>query len=254
MPGRVTNKVPKFDGKDKSLLIFIDNYEDLMDRAQLQGTDHIKGLIKYVPTKDHSLWAGIPKASTGNYATFIMEVKDMYPGCKSNKHYMVNDLQTVSQNCSCKPMTSIKAEGEYYHEFMKVSIPLTMKDHVGGAELNRLYLEGFLSDVQQQIHMHMMIKFPNHHPEDPYPIKDVRAATHFLSLGNSLVVPLPTSTQVQGPLPLPCNIVPQAPVYQQPAGGVVVKQEYHVSQSSTYTTQGCMFCGSKEHFFSCCHN
>jgi uncharacterized protein YnzC (UPF0291/DUF896 family) len=49
-------------------------------------------------------------------------------------------------------MTSIKAEGEYYHKFTKVSIPLTAKDHVGKAELNRLYLERFPSNVQQQIH------------------------------------------------------------------------------------------------------
>jgi len=69
--------------------------------------------------------------------------------------------------------------------------------------LNRLYLEGFPSDVQQQIRTRMMIKFPDHHPEDPYPIKDVRAAACFLLPGNSSVVPLPTSAQAQGPLPSP---------------------------------------------------
>jgi hypothetical protein len=151
-------------------------------------------------------------------------------------------------------MTSIEAEREYYHEFMKVSIPLTVKDHVGKAELNRLYLEGFPSDVQQQIHTCMMIKFPDHHPEDPYPIKDVYAAACFLLPGNSSVVPLPTSAQVQGPSPSPRNIALQAPIYQQPVGGAVVKQEYHMSRSGTYSTQGCMFCSSKEHYLSHCHN
>jgi hypothetical protein len=63
MPGRATNKVPKFDGKNESLLIFIDDYEDLTDQVQLQNADRIKGLIKYVPTKDRSLWAGIPEAN-----------------------------------------------------------------------------------------------------------------------------------------------------------------------------------------------
>jgi len=100
---------------------------------------------------------------------------------------------------------------------------------VGKVELNRLYLEGFPSDVQEQIRTRMMIKFPDHHPEDPYPIKDVCAAARFLLPGNSSVVPLPTSAQAQGPLPSPCNIVPQAPIYQQPTGGAVVKQEYHMN-------------------------
>jgi len=96
MPGHATDKAPKFDGKDESLLIFIDDYEDLTDQAQLQNADRIKGLIKYVPTKDRSLWAGIPEANAGDYAAFIMAVKDMYPGCESDKRYTVNDLQTVS--------------------------------------------------------------------------------------------------------------------------------------------------------------
>jgi hypothetical protein len=96
MPGCATDKAPKFDGKDESLLIFIDDYKDLADQAQLQDMDHIKGLIKYVPTKDCSLWAGIPEANAGDYAMFITVVKDMYHGCESDKHYMVNDLQTVS--------------------------------------------------------------------------------------------------------------------------------------------------------------
>jgi len=108
--------------------------------------------------------------------------------------------------------------------------------------------------VQQQIRTRMMIKFPDHHPEDPYPIKDVRAAARFLLPGNSSVVPLPTTTQAQGPSPSPRNIAPQAPIYQQPAGGAVVKQEYHASRSGAYSAQGCMFCGSKEHYLSRCHD
>jgi hypothetical protein len=96
MPRRATDKAPKFDGKGESLLIFIDDYKDLADQAQLQNADRIKGLIKYVPTKDRSLWAGIPEANAGDYDAFITAVKDMYPGCESDKHYTVNDLQTVS--------------------------------------------------------------------------------------------------------------------------------------------------------------
>jgi hypothetical protein len=85
MPGHATDKAPKFDGKDESLLIFIYNYEDLVDQAQLQGMDRIKGLIKYVPIKDCSLLAGIPEANAGNCTAFIMVVKDMYPVLESSK-------------------------------------------------------------------------------------------------------------------------------------------------------------------------
>ncbi|KAG1828587.1 hypothetical protein DFJ58DRAFT_849020 [Suillus subalutaceus] len=35
------------------------DYEDLANEANLAGADHIKGLIKYVPTKDRNLWAEV---------------------------------------------------------------------------------------------------------------------------------------------------------------------------------------------------
>ncbi|KAG1869358.1 hypothetical protein DFJ58DRAFT_837665 [Suillus subalutaceus] len=198
MPGRGTDKAPKFDGRDESLLIFIDDYEDLADQAGLAGADRIKGLIKY----------------------------------------------------SRAPMTSIEAEGEYYREFTKVAQPLVAKDRVGKAEMNRLFLEGFPKDVQQQIHTRMMIKFPDHHPDDPYPIKDVRLAARFLLPGIASVAALPAGTQTSSPSPRTGNV--QAPAYQKPTAGAVVKQEYQATRSGSYAAQGCMFCGSGEHFLSRC--
>ncbi|KAG1871380.1 hypothetical protein DFJ58DRAFT_837329 [Suillus subalutaceus] len=184
MPGRGTDKAPKFDGKDESLLIFIDDYEDLADQAGLAGADHIKGLIKY----------------------------------------------------SCAPMMSIEAEGEYYREFTKVAQPLVAKDRVGKAEMNRLFLEGFPTDVQQQIRTCMMIKFPDHHPDDPYPIKDMRLAAHFLLPGIMSVAALPAGMQTTSPSPQTGNV--QALAYQKPAAGAVVKQEYQATRSGGYAAQG----------------
>jgi hypothetical protein len=55
MPGCGSDKAPKFNGKDESLLIFIDKYKEHTDQAKLLNADCIKGLICYVPNKDRNL-------------------------------------------------------------------------------------------------------------------------------------------------------------------------------------------------------
>ncbi|KAG1851482.1 hypothetical protein DFJ58DRAFT_728936 [Suillus subalutaceus] len=148
-------------------------------------------------------------------------------------------------------MECMEAEKEYYHEFTKVAQLLVAKDRVGKAEMNRLFLEGFPTDVQQQICTRMMIKFPDHHPDNPYPIKDVRLAAHFLLPGVVSVATLPAGTQTTSPSPRTGNV--QDLAYQKPAAGAVIKQKYQATRSGGYAAQGCMFCGSGEHFLSCCH-
>jgi hypothetical protein len=250
MPGRSSDKAPKFDGRDESLLIFIDEYKEHADQAKLLNTDRIKGLICYVPNKDRNLWVGMPKVSTANYDAFIAAVKEMYPGCTSDRRFTIADLQTVSCNQMSVQMTSIKAEGKYFHAFTEVAQLLEVKGRIGKVEMNRMFLEGFPTNIQQQMQQHLLIKFPDHHPNDPYPMKDVCAAARFLLPGIVSIAATITPVPVQSPSPQ--VITMQMPMYQQQAPGVVIKQEYQTTRSVNYTASGCAFCGAHDHFISRC--
>ncbi|KAG1867265.1 hypothetical protein DFJ58DRAFT_723939 [Suillus subalutaceus] len=249
MPISSTEGAPKFDGKAENLMLFIEEYEYLADQAGLLGADRIKGLLRYVPMKDRGLWAGTMAASTSNYATFVLGIKKMYPGCQGDKCYAVADLQTILHNQFNVPMRSVDAEGEYYCKFIKVAQPLVAKDRIGKAEMNRLFLEGFPTEIQQKIRTRLLIKSPDHHPDDPYPIDDVHEAADFSLPGVEVVEAIPSSAPS-----FASNLItpPQAPAHQQPAPGTIIKQEYQAGRSSNYTASGCVFCGNRDHFIGRC--
>jgi hypothetical protein len=113
-----------------------------------------------------------------------------------------------------------------------------------------MFLEGFPTNIQQQVRQRLLIKFPDHHPNDPYPMKDVHAATCFLLPGIAPIAATMTPALVQSPSPQ--VITMQVPTYQQQAPGVVIKQEYQTTHSGNYVASRCTFCGAHDYFISCC--
>ncbi|KAG2336085.1 hypothetical protein BDR05DRAFT_833530, partial [Suillus weaverae] len=107
-------------------------------------------------------------------------VKVMYPGCEGDRHFTLTDLHTLSHNQSAHPMCSHIKLGDYFHEYIRVLQYLLAKAHIGEIKRNHIFLEGFPSDIQVQICMCLMIKFPDHHHEDPYPMTDIHKAAIFL--------------------------------------------------------------------------
>ncbi|KAG2738154.1 hypothetical protein P692DRAFT_201731714 [Suillus brevipes Sb2] len=130
MPIRGTDSAPKYDGSTENLIAFIDDFEDLADQAGLQGTDRIRGIIRYVPTSERELWSETPEAKGTDYGAFIKEVKRMYPGCEGDRRYAVADLQTIARNQASKSMYSVKELGDYQRAFLKVARALIDKDRI----------------------------------------------------------------------------------------------------------------------------
>jgi hypothetical protein len=244
MPVRVTDHAPKFNGTTSQLRDFLETFDMHADDAGLLGNDHIMQLLRYLNSDDRELWSCLPEASLSDYATFIKEVKDMYPGWQGNRRYTVSDLQAVAQKHVNQPMTWCNEFAEYDCVFRKVLQPLKNKGTVGTAEGNRIFLEGFPSDFQRQTRTHLLIKFPDHHPQDPYRLKDVRAAALFL-LPELPPPPQSASTPVNSAL---ANLLPKTA--QKPAKGTVTKHEYQ--RPSTPQGEGCIFCGTSDHVIGCC--
>ncbi|KAG2349305.1 hypothetical protein BDR05DRAFT_838758, partial [Suillus weaverae] len=107
-------------------------------------------------------------------------VKVMYPGCEGDRCFTLTDLHTLLHNQSACPMRSHIELSDYFYEYIRVLQYLLAKACIGEIERNRIFLEGFPSDVEVQICTCLMIKFPDHHHEDPYPMADVHKATIFL--------------------------------------------------------------------------
>ncbi|KAG1720444.1 hypothetical protein EDD22DRAFT_854631 [Suillus occidentalis] len=180
MPVCGTDRTPKFNGKPMQLCDFLETYDQHMDDANLQGLDHITQLLQYFSSDDRELWSGLPQAKLSDYNAFIKEVKEMYPGWEGDCRYTVADLQAVVAKYSKLPMMWHDELSEYVRVFHKVMQALMNKGTVGSSEHDHIFLEGLPSQIQQQTHTRLLIKFPDHHPQDPYPFADINAAALFL--------------------------------------------------------------------------
>jgi hypothetical protein len=246
MPFHSTDHTPKFDGMPDMLAKFIDTYEECTDRAGLQGLNKIKGIIKYLECDDQELWAGLPEVQISNYNAFMKEIKVMYPGWDGKRQYVPVDLQVLVHKCTQKPMFSGQELSAYLHTFRKITQPLLNEDHIGKAECDCLFMEGIPSEAQAPIWMRLMIKHPDHYPQDPYPYMQVYDAGQFVLPANA---PPPTSMpNVQDAILTLSPLVPS--VHEQmPMPGTVIKRKYRHEASSF---NDCTFCSSIEHFFVHC--
>jgi hypothetical protein len=246
MPFRSTDHMPKFDGMSDTLTEFIDAYEECMDRAGLQVLDKIKGIIQYLEREDRELWAGLPEVQMSDYNAFMKEIKVMYPGWDGKRRYAPADLQVLACKYTQKPMFSGQELSAYLCTFRKIMQPLLNEDRIGKAEHHCIFMEGILSKAQAPIQTRLMIKHPDHYPQDPYPYTQVYDTGQFVLPANT---PLPTSTpNAQDVIPTLTPPVPFARE-QTPMPGTVIKHEYRHEASSF---NDCAFCGSIEYFFASC--
>ncbi|KAG2081485.1 hypothetical protein BD769DRAFT_1683948 [Suillus cothurnatus] len=208
MPFRGTDCAPKFDGTTDNLAEFIDAYEQLADEAGLQGRDRIKGIIRYLERDDRELWAGLPEAQESDYDVFMKEIKVMYPGWDGKRRYAPVDLQALAHEYAQKPMFSGQELSAYLRAFRKIMQPLLNEDRIGKAERDRIFMEGIPSEVQAPICMRLMIKHPDHYPQDPYPFMQVYAAGQFILPANA--PPPTTAPSAQNTIPTLSATVPSA--------------------------------------------
>jgi hypothetical protein len=246
MPFRGTDHAPKFDRMLDMLAECIDTYKECADRAGLQGPDKIKGRIKYLEHNDRELWAGLPEAQMSDYKAFMKEIKVMYPGWDGKRQYMPVDLQALTRKYAQKPMFSGQELSTYLCAFRKIMQLLLNEDCIGKVECDCIFMEGIPSEAQALIQTRLMIKHPDHYPQDPYPYTQVYDAGQFVLPANA---PPPTSAPNAQDAIL--TLSPPAPFMreQMPMPGTVIKHEYRCEASSF---NDCAFCGSIEHFFTHC--
>ncbi|KAG2100650.1 uncharacterized protein F5147DRAFT_776858 [Suillus discolor] len=243
---RGTMDVPKFDGTMDNLADFIDAYEQLTDEVGLLGLDRIKGIIRYLDCDDHELWGGMPKAQVSDYNAFLDEVRVMYPGWDGKRRYALADLQAIAREYTNKPMPSYQELSSYLRAFKKVMQLLLAEDRIGKAEHNRLFMEGIPKDTQALVCTRLMIKFPDHYPQDPYPFMNVFAAGQFVLPANAPALSATASAPKAAPL---ANLIATTAPAQPPAQGTVTKHEY---KCEAPVFNDCTFCGSLEHFYPQC--
>ncbi|KAF8430926.1 hypothetical protein L210DRAFT_3416995 [Boletus edulis BED1] len=189
IPLRGTSNVPKFDGKQPSELPrYLEDIKFLGNAAHIDQAGKIKAAIQYVALDEAEVWQTLAETTAipADWTTFIMAVKNMYPGCEGTNHYSRGDVQYLVQDHQRKSMRNQDDLGEYTRALLKIAAALITNNKLITTERNMLYLNRFPHALQQKIREHLLIIKQDIHLDDPYPMDDVTMVAKFLLTRSAL--------------------------------------------------------------------
>ncbi|KAG2063682.1 hypothetical protein BDR04DRAFT_1037322 [Suillus decipiens] len=177
------------------LIPFLEDVDAIADHTMLTDEQWIKAVLRYAPIKEAETWEMLNEAALPNWKKFIAVVKLLYPGCEGDHCFTCTDLENLCTEQVCVPITSQEELGQYYCKFFKISRHLIMKKKLTDLECNCLFLDRFHATTKTAIMQWLEIKLTDHHPDDPYDIKEVYNTAIFL-LPSMSPASAPKSSQV----------------------------------------------------------
>ena len=74
---------------------------------------------------------------------------------------------------------------EYYRSFIPVAMFLQSRRRISEGESSRMFAKGFQCEIWNRILCRLQIKFPDHFPDDPYPLDNIFQAAQFVLHGTA---------------------------------------------------------------------
>jgi hypothetical protein len=188
MPAPGHSTAPKFDSRfPRELRRYLKELE-LLFAACGVATDVEKKshTIRYVDVDTADLWESLPMFAPPNtYAVFIAALYNLYPGSEDERKWSVTDLDTLIGAQLREGIQDLHALGEYYRAFYAITQFLRAKNRFSEPEQSRAFVRGFQPGQWAAIQNRLNIKFPDHYPDDPYPLEDINNAAKFVLYGTS---------------------------------------------------------------------
>ncbi|KAF9033596.1 hypothetical protein BJ165DRAFT_1377558, partial [Panaeolus papilionaceus] len=270
MPARGARSAPIFNSSKPSELkrYFID-LEYLFKEAKVTNHEEKIGLaLRYVDIDVADLWATLPEssASPANYDAFKRAVQELYPDADENERYSLKDLELCTAQAKKDGMYTLKDAAEYHRKFTVITHFLIEKGRLSNMEANRLYIRGFQERFWVLVSNRLQLKDTDHHPADPWDIKDVYSAVKFMLRGTSSV----SRRNEPAPIAMPSVTTERAPISPAPIAMPFETEDFtqliaqitkNIVESLQFTNQhedqkrskpiNCHFCG-KGHFIRDC--
>lgn len=266
MPMRNERTAPSFDPSyPQGLPRFFEDLEELMARADIKtDKDKKRHVVKYVDVKTEQIWKTFPEyeVATYTYDQFKEVLLEQYPDATGDFVYSIRDMDLLIGERQRIGITTMQDLSDYHLQFMAITRWLISKKHLADLEQQRAYVRSFQPHLLSQVMNRLAITKSDHHPNVPYPIKDVHEAARFILQG----VVIPAAPQAPA-TPSSSNNFPTSNEYVKAETLATVMAQftktmnealsYNRSRSSfTKNDQDaydCNYCGEKHRIKDCHH-
>ena len=188
-PFRGAHGCPTFEGHPTSLDRYFLDIEEIFVMLSITADDaaKINKALYYLDDATNRLWkpyATKPDGSARSWDEFKAAVMLLYPGADLQRLYSVNDLESLVLKTAARGIYTRVEYGEFFREFSLISAYLLRENRVDQRYVEKWFILAFGEDTRAKIERRLYVKHPDHHPDDPYKIEDVKAAADFLLQGN----------------------------------------------------------------------
>ena len=194
MPSRGNRSAPKFDPKQpRGLRRYFDDLDFAFGRAGVTDVHEMKQhACRYVDVDTSELWETLEAYTdvTKTYDQFKDAVYALYPGSDEERKWSVADMDQLVGERSRLGILSLSDLGEYHRQFLAITTFLISKGRLSEAEQSRAFVRGFPPDLWRTISQRLQLKFPDHFPDDPYPLLDIHQAARYVLHGTPATQPV----------------------------------------------------------------
>ncbi|KAI0783287.1 hypothetical protein C8Q75DRAFT_726446 [Abortiporus biennis] len=191
MPSRESRDAPSFKPEDLLTLgCYFEDLEQLFIKHAVTGAaDKICYARHYAPVKGSEIWGLVPELEKPEaqctYEEFKKEVNALYPGGSGKRKYMIANLDHLTGEYSRVGIHTASELVDFYRNFILITKFLIQKSHLSTTEQARAFERGLGVDLLAKVCSRLSIILPNHHPDDPYSLKELHDASTFLLSGTT---------------------------------------------------------------------
>jgi hypothetical protein len=189
MPARGHTTAPKFEGNNpRELQRYFDELDYLFATCTITGeVDRKKYAVRYLDIDTEDVWKQLPEYSSvfSTYNGFKAAVLKLYPGADGDRKWTLTDLDTLIGEWTRIGFRNKEDLGDYHRKFLVISGFLKSKNRMSDNEIKRTFVRGFPIELWLKVLARLQIKYPAHHPDDPWGVDEVFEAGEFVLHGTS---------------------------------------------------------------------
>ncbi|KAG5649061.1 hypothetical protein H0H81_006630, partial [Sphagnurus paluster] len=182
MPARGHSLAPLFSpNRVRELKRYFADMDHLFDDYAIVDEAAMKRhTLRYLEVETSELWEELTEYTAGTHAEWRTAIFKLYPGASDDRKYTIADLDKLVSERARTGLSSVEDLGKYYCAFLPITRFLETKGRLSAREKHQKFIAGFPETVWHKVVRRLEIIQPNHDPNDPYPMDQVRSAAEWL--------------------------------------------------------------------------
>ena len=174
-PSRNDPSAPRFDGKPRSLMEFLEDVEELGDQYSIPRNKLMRSAIRYVQSEDYDLWRYVAD-SAADWISFKAAIINLYPGALPEEIYSFAKLNSLIRQQAKTPIINEEDFGKYYRSFICHITYLKLKSKLGDPEISKMLMKGLDPIFRSKVQTQLQLENPYHHSDDHWPLEIIYTA------------------------------------------------------------------------------